>query len=246
MNRSLNVHLLPELADPHDLAGHTSVVIDILRASTTIVTALVAGAEKIIPCLEIEEARQLAKQRPGSLLGGERGGKPLPGFDFGNSPAEYSAEKVQGRTIVFTTTNGTKAMTRCMGSGRILIGAIVNRAALCREVASDDRVDILCAGTNGAFTLDDALGAGAIVERLSLESDDWRLNDEAEICRSLWLHEVWFGGASDHGKVVSALKKSSGGKNLIGIGMESDLPLAAELDRFERVPELDKSTWEIS
>ena len=83
MNRILNVHLLPELADPHDLAGHTSIVIDVLRASTTITTALASGAEKLIPCLTVEEARQLARDRPGALLGGERGGERLPGFDFG-------------------------------------------------------------------------------------------------------------------------------------------------------------------
>ena len=119
MTNQLNVHLLPELANPHDLAGHTSIVIDTLRASTTITTALENGAEKIIPCLTVEEARQLANDRPGALLGGERGGKPLPGFDFGNSPAEYEPNRVAGKTIVFTTTNGTKAMTRCMGSARM-------------------------------------------------------------------------------------------------------------------------------
>ena len=244
MNRILNVHLLPELADPHDLAGHTSIVIDVLRASTTITTALSSGAGKIIPCLTVEEARQLAKQRPGSLLGGERGGKPLPGFDFGNSPAEYVAANVANRTIVFTTTNGTKAMTRCMGSGRILIGSIVNRDSICSTVAEDERVDIICAGTNGAFTLDDALGAGAIVERLALQSSGWQLNDGAETCCSLWRQEV--GTAGDLPRIVEAMKKSTGGKNLIGIGMASDLALAAELDRFDRVPVLDKSTWEIS
>ena len=244
MNRILNVHLLPELADPHDLAGHTSIVIDVLRASTTIATALVSGARKIIPCLTVEEARQLAKQRPGSLLGGERGGQPLPGFDFGNSPAEYVAEKVGDKTIVFTTTNGTRAMTRCMGSRRIIVGSIVNREAVCREVASDERVDIICAGTNGAFSLDDALGAGAIVERLVLQTSDWQLNDGAETCVSLWRQEVGTAGART--QIVDALKKSTGGRNLIGIGMEADLPLAAELDGLDCVPLLDKSTWEIS
>ena len=213
MNRILNVHLLPDLADPHDLAGHTSVVIDVLRASTTITTALQHGAAEVIPCLTVEEARQLSGQRPGSLLGGERGGKPLPGFDFGNSPAEYAAERVADKTIVFTTTNGTKAMTRCMGSGRILIGAIVNRAAVCRAVAEDERVDIICAGTDGEFSMDDALGAGAMVSQLSHNSSDWVLNDGANISLSLWNNEV--GDASElasrrRERIEALLAKSQG------------------------------------
>ncbi len=243
MNRILNVHLLPELADPHDLAGHTSIVIDVLRASTTITTALASGAEKLIPCLTVEEARQLARDRPGALLGGERGGERLPGFDFGNSPAEYHSETVSGKTVVFTTTNGTRAMTRCMGSGRILVGAIVNREALCRQVSGDERIDIICAGTNGAFSLDDALGAGAIVDRLTMDSTDWRLDDGAEICRSLWCREA--GSSGDPEQILGALKRSIGGKNLLGLGMESDLGLAAQLDSFDCVPVLDKSTWEL-
>lgn len=243
MNRILNVHLLPEMADPHDLAGHTSVVIDVLRASTTITTALAYGASRIVPCLAVEEARQLSKQRTGSLLGGEREGKPIQGFDFGNSPAEYKPDRVAGKTIVFTTTNGTKAMTRCMGSARILVGAIVNREALCQRLATDQRVDLLCAGTNGQFSLDDALGAGAMVDRLAMDSSTWQLNDGAEICRSLWLQNVGRSGGLE--RIVASLKNSIGGRNLLRIGMGADLPLAAELDRFDCVPSLDKSVWEL-
>lgn len=243
MNRILNAHLLPEMADPHALAGHTSVVIDVLRASTTITTALAYGASRIIPCLAVEEARQLSKQRAGSLLGGERQGKPIQGFDFGNSPAEYVPERVTGKTIVFTTTNGTKAMTRCMGSARILVGAIVNREALCRQLTTDQRVDLLCAGTNGEFSMDDALGAGAMVDWLTTDSSGWQLNDGAEICRSLWQQNV--GRSGDPQRIVASLEKSMGGRNLMRIGMGSDLSLAGELDRFDCVPNLDKSVWEL-
>jgi len=240
MNQILNVHLLPELAHPHDIAGHTSVVIDVLRASTTITTALDSGAEKIIPCLTVEEARQLASQRPGALLGGERQGQKLPGFDVGNSPAEYTAGRVHGKTLVFTTTNGTKAMTRCMGSCRILIGSIVNRSSICEAVASDPRVDIICAGTNEQFSMDDALAAGAIASGLT----HWDLNDGAKVCRQLWESHVTNGNQAN--SIRKALAESIGGRNLIAIGMDSDLDLAAELDRFSLVPELDRSTWEIS
>ena len=232
MNRLLNIYWLPELADPHQIAGHASVVVDTLRASTTITTALHSGAEKIIPCLTVEEARQIATQREGALLGGERQGQKLPGFDLGNSPAEYSPKRVGGKTIVFTTTNGTRAMTRCMGASRILIGSLVNRHAICRAVAEEPRVDILCAGTDGQFSMEDALAAGAMAAMMP----DRQLNDAAYVCKSLWQSQ-------DRIEVLTA---SLGGQNLIRIGYASDLELAGELDRFELVPELDRSTWEIS
>lgn len=241
MTRILNVHLLPELANPHDLAGHTSVVIDVLRASTTITTALANGAEKVIPCLTVEEARQLAADRPGSLLGGERHCKRLPGFDFGNSPAEYTREKVDGKTIVFTTTNGTKAMTRCMGSARIVIGAIVNRTAVCEAIAGDERIDIICAGTNGAFSMDDAFGAGAIVDQLTIRSE-WTLNDGARMTQKVWASA----GAEGVDAVSEFLRMSQGGRNLVAADMSEDVHLASAIDESHHVPQLDKSTWEIS
>lgn len=232
MNRILNVHFLPDLSDPHDLAGHTSIVIDVLRASTTITTALHSQAEKVIPCLSVEEARQLARDRPGSLLGGERQGQKLPGFDLGNSPAEYSPDRVAGKPIVFTTTNGTQAMARCVGSARILIGSLVNRRAVCDAVENDERIDIVCAGTNGQFSMEDAMAAGAIADKLPNHA----LNDAAFVCKALWERQT-------PGHVLA---HSLGGRNLLGLGMDADLELAAQLDRFEIVPELDRGTWEIT
>ena len=244
MTRILNVHLLPDLANPHELAGHTTVVVDVLRASTTITTALAAGATAIVPCLEVAEARQLASQRPGSLLGGERGGRRIDGFDLGNSPADYSAERVEGKTIVFTTTNGTRAMARCMGAHRVVIGSLVNREAVCESVSGDGRVDVLCAGTRGEISLDDALGAGAIVQRLLVGSPDWQPNDVATLCLDTWRSEI--PDQRDSSQIVTALAKSQGGRNLIRLGMEDDLPRAAELDRQPIVPELDRANWHIT
>lgn len=240
----LNVHLLPDLADPHDLAGHTSIVVDVLRASTTITTALDSGAEKVIPCLAVEEARELASKRSGALLGGERQGKKLPGFDFGNSPAEYTTKSVSNQTIIFTTTNGTKALSRCIGSSRVLIGSIVNRSAVCKTANREERIDILCAGTNGVISMDDCLAAGAIVHGCSANRV---LNDSALMCRQLWLSSVEAGQLGETKAAIrGVLAQSIGGKNLIALKMDSDLDLAADLDRFDRVPELNRSSWEIS
>src|SRR3990167_11479727 len=107
MTQELNVYALPTLLAPEELAGWTAVVIDVLRASTTILYALEAGAAEVIPCLEIEDALKIAGSMPRSqvVLGGERGGLPIDGFDLGNSPLEYDPSAVSGKTIVFTTTN---------------------------------------------------------------------------------------------------------------------------------------------
>ena len=109
---TLNVYALSKLVEPAELAGATAVVIDVLRAGTTIVYALAAGAEQVVPCLEVADARAMVEQFPAgtALLGGERQGLPIEGFDLGNSPDEYEPARVAGKTIVLTTTNGTRAM----------------------------------------------------------------------------------------------------------------------------------------
>src|SRR3954469_23642043 len=154
----LDVYLLPDLAEPAALAGKTVVVIDVLRATTTIVHALAAGAKEVVPCLEVEEARRIATERGGeAVTGGERGGKQIPGFDLGNSPAEYSRERVAGKTVVFTTTNGTRAMQRCKSASRVLLGAFVNFSAVCRELSGVEQIALVCAGTDGHVTREDTL-----------------------------------------------------------------------------------------
>src|SRR5437868_6038312 len=119
----LSVHFLPALADPEELRDATAVVIDLLRASTTICYALAAGAREVIPCLEVDDARRTAADLAASppVLGGERKGIRIEGFDLGNSPDEYRPDTVGGRTVVFTTTNGTAAMQRCRPARRVLI-----------------------------------------------------------------------------------------------------------------------------
>src|ERR1051326_3706191 len=139
--RQVHVHLLPELVPADALAGSIAVVVDVLRASTTIVHALAAGCVAVRPCLEVEEARELARTFPAgtAILGGERHGKPIPGFDLGNSPGDYTAKVCKGRTLVFTTTNGTKAIHRAAGADSILIAGFENINAVCEQIEHDDR-----------------------------------------------------------------------------------------------------------
>lgn len=270
MPRTINVHLLPALVEPHELAGRTVVVIDVLRATTTIIHALAAGAKEVIPLLEVEEARQVAAKLGGqAVLGGERGGQRIEGFELGNSPLEYTPAAVGGKTLVFTTTNGTRAMLRCKQARRILIAGFVNFSAVCRELAEEEQIDVVCAGTDGHVTREDTLLAGAIVEdsrpRLRREplespqeirqrsspSDDGGAprnggllcNDQAEIAADAWRTAV--GTLSGRDPLAAALRESRGGRNLIEIGQENDIDLAAQIDRFDIVPELDIAAWRI-
>src|SRR5262245_9532828 len=236
----LDVYLLPDLVEPAALAGKTAVVIDVLRATTTIVHALAAGAREVVPCLEVDEARQIAARiGGGTVLGGERGGVAIAGFDLGNSPAEYSRERVGGKTVVFTTTNGTRAMQRCKLAGRMLMGAFVNFSAVCRELAGNDRIVLVCAGTDGHVTREDTLLAGAIVDDLA-RSKKLQLNDQALLAADAWQTAVRLMTDRPLGLM---LRESRGGRNLIDTGQENDIDLAAQMDRFDVVPELDLAAW---
>jgi 2-phosphosulfolactate phosphatase len=240
--RPLDVYLLPALVEPSALAGKTVVVIDVLRATTTILHALVAGAVQVVPCQEISETQSLAAANPqGTITGGERGGQRIPGFDLGNSPQEYTRERIVGKTLAFTTTNGTRAMLRCKLAQRVLIGAFVNFSAICRELAACDEIALLCAGTDGHVTREDTLFAGAVVDDLASERP-YALNDQAEIAADAWRACTRDLTANP---LSRSLRASRGGRNLIEIGQENDIDLAAQMDRFDIVPELNLQTWQI-
>lgn len=231
-NNSVHVHLLPELASPELLRGGCAVVIDVLRATTTMVYALAAGCTAILPCAEVEEARQRAGAlRVGrGLLGGERGGVKPPDFDHGNSPREYTPEVCRGNALVFTTTNGTRALLRAAEADRVLVAAFVNFSAVCEQLRSEGRpLHILCAGTARAVALEDTLLAGALVDFVC-GTGTVRLNDSARLAWDCF---------EQHGQcLVGALELSAGGTHLRGLGYDDDIQAAAEVDRFALVPEL--------
>ena len=143
-----------------------AIVVDVLRATSTIVQALDAGYRRVFCCAEVEEARALREDLISAVLAGERGGQAIPGFDLGNSPSEFV--RPLGEQLVLTTTNGTRAVvTAAAGCDAILIGSLLNLnavAAAAAELAED--ATVVCAGVEGAFTLDDAYCAGRIVQAL--------------------------------------------------------------------------------
>ncbi len=250
---TLNVYARSKLVEPAELAGATAVVIDVLRAGTTIVYALAAGAEQVVPCLEVADARAMVEQFPAgtALLGGERQGLPIEGFDLGNSPGEYEPARVAGKTIVLTTTNGTRAMASAREAETVVIAAFVNASAVARQLADKQHVAIVCAGTDGQIGNDDVLLAGLLVERLQRAGAmAYRHNSQAMTARETWLHA--FGLPQALGaeplaaeRLAAELRKSQGGQNLIGLGLDDDILAAAHLDRFDIVPRLDPKTQRI-
>lgn len=246
MTYTINVHFLPELVDQGQLTDKTVVVIDVLRATTTIAYALAAGASCVVPCLEVDEARQLrARFGDDAVLGGERGGVKIEGFDFGNSPSEYTAATIGGKTLIFTTTNGTRAMQTAVGARRVLLAAFVNLSAVCDRLAGEDRIEIVCAGTNRQITREDVLLAGAIGEQLTRGKPRPVLNDQATIALESWSR---FSRELAEHKIPlhETLRNSCGARNLIEIGLERDIEIAAQLDKLEVVPELDLVRWRIT
>ncbi|MGH7303751.1 MAG: 2-phosphosulfolactate phosphatase, partial [Candidatus Rokuibacteriota bacterium] len=139
---------------PVELEGVTALVIDVLRASTTIITALANGCEAIVPVAEPQEARRraLAAQNGGALVAGERQGEPIPGFDFSNSPVEFQSPRVRGMTVYFTTSNGTRALLAARAARAIGVAALVNVSAAARWAADLGRdVAIVCSVSDGAM-----------------------------------------------------------------------------------------------
>lgn len=240
----IHVHLLPRLVEPAELAGGIAVIIDQLRASTTICAALASGATAVVPVLEPDEAIRIRDSVPtGAVLtGGERHGLLISGFDLDNSPRRYTPERVRGRTIAFTTTNGTRAVVHAARAQRIVVGCLGNLSALVRTLAAAGLpVHVVCAGTNGRVASEDVFVAGAIVDGLLKRVDRGRdMPDTAPLDDSARLaHQQWLAGGASPARLLQTLRASQGGINLIEIDMHEDVEFCAQVDVFSIVPEWD-------
>lgn len=229
----LDVFLTPGETTPAALADRTVVVLDILRATTSIVQALDAGAKSVFPVGSIEEALRLANTfgRDEVLLAGERRCVPIEGFDLGNSPREFTADRVAGKTIVMTTTNGTAAMALTVNAERTYIGSLLNRSAVI-DLLIEQQADpiFLCSGREKQFALEDAVGAGRFAELLlSRRPGEWELNDGARAAISL---------AREFGSGVEMFELAAGGKGILEAGLAEDLPVCARTDVLDIVPVL--------
>lgn len=238
------VHSLPALIGAGTLRGASAVVVDVLRATTVMIHALAAGCEAVVPCGEVEEAKARAAALPtgSALLGGERGGLPIAGFDLGNSPASFTPEVCRGKTLVITTTNGTRAILASLDAETVRIAALVNLHATARVLLNDEPpgpVHVVCSGTEGFVSLEDTLAAGGLVTSLA-EAGCALANDEALIASALWRQTV--AGSNDAEALQAAIRtvlmQGRGGHNVRRIGLEPDLADAARLDRFSLTAEL--------
>jgi 2-phosphosulfolactate phosphatase len=184
----VHVALSPsEFADA-PVSGRTVLAVDVLRATSAAVAACEAGCRRVVPVPD-EAAAEALRDGAGVVLAGERGGNPIPGFDLGNSPDEFTRARVEGRTVVLTTTNGTAAMMRAATGATAGLAALTNVTAAAGWARDQGRdVTILCAGDNGAFSLEDAVCAGLLVARLTDGVPAAELSVGAEAARALGLH----------------------------------------------------------
>jgi 2-phosphosulfolactate phosphatase len=238
--QQIRVHNLPQNVAAEELSGSTVVVIDLLRASSTICQALAAGTTEVVPFLEVEDARAAAAiDRANVVLGGERGGKRIDGFDLGNSPSEYTRATVGGRRVLLTTTNGTRALDHARQARRVVVGSLLNLSAVVASIRDEQRVDLLCAGTNGSESREDILAAGAMVEELlARDRAIWQLDDAAEAALAEW--------RARGDDLAVELRATPGGRNLLAIGMDHDLADCSRIDALTVVPELDIPAWRIT
>lgn len=229
MNKNLEVCLTPALLHLYDVENYIVVIIDIFRATTSICYGIENGAEAIIPVAEVEECLAYQHKNPEYLLAAERNGEVVEGFNFGNSPFSYTADKVTGKTIVLTTTNGTQALYLSRKAKQIAIGSFLNLTSLCTWLkTTEENILLVCAGWKYNFNLEDTLFAGAVVEQL--KNAPYRLDDPAIAANDLFRL-----GKHD---ISEYLKKTSHSERLKQLGIEKDIAFCLNTDTTTAIPVL--------
>ncbi len=222
--------LSPALMHLYDASESIVVIIDILRATSTITTALYNGAAKVIPVLTVPECIERGKSE-GCITAGERDGQIAEGLSYGNSPFEYSKAFIEGRTLVLTTTNGTKLLHMALSNGadQIIIGSFCNLSAVCEYLLAQNKNVILgCAAWKDKVNIEDSLFAGAVVDRIAAYFD---VNcDGSRIAENLYL--------SAQTDMYEFMKQNNAShyKRLTGFGLEKDIRYCLQADTCPIVP----------
>ncbi|TCC93260.1 2-phosphosulfolactate phosphatase [Pedobacter frigiditerrae] len=229
MSRTIEVCLTPALLHLYNIENSIVVVIDILRATSSITYGIDNGAEAIIPVAHVEDC--LAYADKGFLLAAERNGEVVAGYDFGNSPFSYTKEKVGGKTVVLTTTNGTKAMHMAQERAyKVVVGSFLNLTSLCNYLTAQDKnVLLLCSGWKDNFNLEDTLFAGAVVN--VLRNDFTHSDDACVVAEDMYLM------AKDD--LRTYLHKSSHSHRLAALNIEEDVRFCLKLDLCKAIPVLE-------
>jgi len=232
----IDVALLPDLVADTD---SVFAVVDVLRASSAIVTLLERGVPAVIPAVSVEEARELRERLPDYLLCGERDSVPPPGFDYGNSPTEFAALDPKGRRAILTTSNGTRLLNQLAAAPAVLVGALLNREAAAKAILAlgaergRDATVVCAAAPDGrSIALEDALGAGAIVEAALRLDASLRPTDAALFARDAFL--------ARRRDLRDALASARHGAELVTAGFSADIDYCARLDISSVVPLLQR------
>lgn len=221
------------------VTGRTVVVVDVLRATSSIVHALVNGAKRVIPVGTVEEAvrRQADLGRDAVMLCGERDCQLIPGFDLGNSPEEFTPERVAGQTLVMTTTNGTPALLAASGSAECLVGALLNARAIAQRIHERGRdALVVCSGREGRFAYEDAFCAGVIMRELRRLRPRVRTDDAGRAAQRL----------VGRGSVEGVLRRTAAARRLLELGMDRDVHFCAQLHLHDAVPAFDGHRIELT
>ncbi len=233
----LDVALLPDKA--LDLSRSVCVVVDVLRASSSIVTLLSRGVSPVVVAASIEDALELSGRLPGYLLCGEKDGLPPPGFEYGNSPSEFSKLDLAGASAILATSNGTRILAALAEAPAVLVGCLLNRTAAARaalRIASERGLDIaiICSAAHGGstFVLEDALGAAAIADAALLLNASLEASDAARFARSAFTT-----AARD---IAAAVTSAYHARELIEAGMGEDVAYCAQLDVSDVAPMIEQ------
>ena len=230
----LNVLLSPLNADELYFTQKTTVVIDVLRASTTVISALSNGAKEVIPVGTVEFAVKVSGGMFGgqTLIGGERNTKRIEGFALGNSPLEYTRETVENKTIVFYTSNGSKAIARAKFSNELFVCSFNNLLGMAQRLIKLNKdVEIPCAGHNNLFSLEDTVCAGMLVGRIK------RLNRSVKISDSSMAAQVLYEKFGDD--IPKMLDNTEHGKRLIQNGFKKDIEYCSRYNITKNIPYFD-------
>jgi 2-phosphosulfolactate phosphatase len=248
----IHVYYLPKEVDERKLKGSAVAVIDVLRATSTICQALASGAREVVPFVEIDEALTAAKKagRERVVLGGERKGVRIDGFDLGNSPAEYTTEVIQGRPVYITTTNGTRALQHARLAKSVVAASFLNLSAVVESLRDEPQVNVLCAGTDGSETSEDILLAGAIVRGLAKDAaGKYEMNEQARASEREWhglVATATKSGMFLQQLVTERLNASLGGQNCIEAGNGGDVAYCSQVDLLRVLPWLNLREWKIT
>lgn len=224
--KKVDVCLLPELVRPEMVTNKVVVVIDVFRASSAIITGLANGVDHFIAVTDPEEAKKY--QKLGYLAAGERGGEQLPGFDLGNSPYDYQPQKVKGKSVVITTSNGTRAIAAAQEAKAIFTACFLNINAMFNYLNSqDDDVLMLCSGWHGALSMEDTLLAGALLQGMTDfkgESDEFYLTD--------YLFN------QNKSNLLEFVSKGAHAQRLIKLGFKEDIEFCMQKNKFNFLAEI--------